>query len=366
MSTKASILVVDDTPANLRLLVNILSENGYKARPTTNGRTALRAARNTKPDLILLDINMPEMDGYAVCEALKSDETLRDVPVIFVSALDEVMDKVRAFRVGGADYVTKPFEFTEVLARIETHLTLARQRREIEERRTREARYEDRLDETKSSFNRSALPPLSQIDEFASAIEQAGAAGNPQVRTYLDHIRRSTKDVVTLVDEMLDVVRVEAGLGLELQPLDLGAFVEKTVDPESLPDHTLTVSVEANELLLIDADEGKLAAMLGQLLDNAQKFTPPGGTITVRVVHLGFEHVMLYVTDTGPGIPPEAHPYIFDKFYRGPGVEDLPGRGLGLSIVEAISEQHNAELDFASEPGKGTTFSVRFARRLTE
>lgn len=121
---RASILVVDDTPNNLRLLSSLLTEQGYKVRSVVNGPMALTACRAAPPDLILLDINMPQMNGYEVCEKLKSDELTAEIPVIFISALDEVIDKVKAFQVGGIDYITKPFQFEEVKVRLETHLTL--------------------------------------------------------------------------------------------------------------------------------------------------------------------------------------------------------------------------------------------------
>src|ERR1035437_6404886 len=121
-----NILMVDDTPANLLLLEKMLMERGYKARPVLSGKLALLAARTEPPDLILLDIAMPEMNGYEVCEQLKADAALKDIPVIFISALNETIDKVKAFGVGGVDYVTKPFQFEEVYARVQTHLQLRR------------------------------------------------------------------------------------------------------------------------------------------------------------------------------------------------------------------------------------------------
>lgn len=130
----ASILVVDDTPANLSLLAGLLKKKGYRVRPVPSGRLALEAAGKEPPDLVLLDINMPEMDGYEVCRRLKEDERLCGIPVIFISALSETLDKVRAFRTGGVDYVTKPFQFEEVEARVETHLAIRRLQREKEER----------------------------------------------------------------------------------------------------------------------------------------------------------------------------------------------------------------------------------------
>ena len=128
---QADILIVDDTLTNLKVLTGMLKERGYKTRPIPSGKLALQAVRNTPPDLILLDINMPEMTGYEVCAHLKADEKLKDIPVIFISAISETIDKVKGFSIGGVDYITKPFQVDEVLARVETHLKLHRQECEL-------------------------------------------------------------------------------------------------------------------------------------------------------------------------------------------------------------------------------------------
>jgi phosphoserine phosphatase RsbU/P len=130
----ADILIVDDTPANLRLITEMLRERGFKTRPVLSGKLALQAAKSSPPDLVLLDINMPELDGYAVCEQLKTDARMREVPVIFLSARDETIDKVRAFRTGAVDYISKPFHIEEVEARVNVHLKLKALRQESEER----------------------------------------------------------------------------------------------------------------------------------------------------------------------------------------------------------------------------------------
>ncbi len=131
-SSKAKILIVDDTLINLRLLSSMLGNNGYSVYEATDGRTALAEVHTHTPDLILLDIRLPGMDGYEVCRQIKTDETTRHIPVIFVSALDEQTDKVQGFAVGGVDYITKPFQSKEVLARVETHLTLRNLQRQLE------------------------------------------------------------------------------------------------------------------------------------------------------------------------------------------------------------------------------------------
>src|SRR5271155_4031955 len=129
----ANILLVDDAPANLQVLAGMLKNRGYKARPVPSGKLALLAARKDPPDLILLDINMPDMNGYEVCEHLKADDNLKGIPIIFISALTEPLDKVKAFAIGGVDYLTKPFQMEELHARVETHLKLRRLQIELEE-----------------------------------------------------------------------------------------------------------------------------------------------------------------------------------------------------------------------------------------
>ena len=137
MTIGGNILVVDDTKENLRILADALGEEGYKVRPALSGRMALEAARKELPDLILLDILMPGMDGYEVCGILKADQVLKDVPVIFISALNEVGDKMKGFSAGGVDYISKPFQTEEVLARVKTHLKLRKLQKDVEEKNTR-------------------------------------------------------------------------------------------------------------------------------------------------------------------------------------------------------------------------------------
>ena len=162
---KADILIVDDTPANLRLLGGMLQQHDYGVRPVPNGELALKAATNQRPDLILLDINMPGMDGYEVCARLKEDPILRKVPVIFISALDETIDKIKAFQVGGVDYVTKPFQIEEVLARVHTHLTIHRLQVELEEHnQTLEAKVAEQVKEI-SEAQLATIFALSKLSE---------------------------------------------------------------------------------------------------------------------------------------------------------------------------------------------------------
>jgi sigma-B regulation protein RsbU (phosphoserine phosphatase) len=157
---KGDILIVDDTPANLRLLSQMLAEQGYQVRPVPDGQLALAATRAEPPDLILLDVRMPEMNGYEVCENLKADAKTRDIPIIFISALDATQDKVQAFTVGGVDYITKPFQVEEVLARVETHLALRKLQKQLQDANKR---FEEELalaGQIQASFLPDDLPQV--------------------------------------------------------------------------------------------------------------------------------------------------------------------------------------------------------------
>jgi sigma-B regulation protein RsbU (phosphoserine phosphatase) len=160
VTPKADLLIVDDNPANLRLLSGMLVENGYKVRSAINGALALMAAQNAPPDMVLLDINMPGMSGYEVCQRLKDDERVRDIPVIFISALDATSDKVRAFDTGAVDYVAKPFHVEEVLARVETHLSLRRLQQNLERTNVRLQEELRLAGDVQASFLPSRLPDL--------------------------------------------------------------------------------------------------------------------------------------------------------------------------------------------------------------
>ncbi|WP_341529432.1 response regulator [Nostoc sp. UHCC 0302] len=182
---KADILVIDDTPENLNLLSAMLTQQGYKVRSVTKGSTGLRGADAAPPDLILLDINMPEMNGYQVCQHLKVNDRTREIPVIFISALGDVLDKVKAFAVGGVDYITKPFQLEEVLARIENHLTIRKLQTQLQAQNERlqqeiydRAKAEEKFAKVfRSSPNPIAITTVSEtrfIDVNPSFLRMSG------------------------------------------------------------------------------------------------------------------------------------------------------------------------------------------------
>jgi two-component system sensor histidine kinase/response regulator len=355
-----NVIVVDDTPANLQLLTGMLKERGYKVRPVPSGKLALQAAKNDPPDLILLDIMMPEMDGYEVCERLKADEKLKEISVIFISALNETMDKVKAFGVGGVDYVTKPFQFEEVNARVSAHLELHRQRRKLKENYEQLRRLEELRDNLVHMVVHDLRNPLTGISGFldlALALEKETLTEDGL--EYLQTAKRSTTAVIDMVSAVLDVSKMEAGeMKLHLVECDLVRIAADLMSGmESLK--------EAREMILdapaapvtVVADKDLILRVIQNLLGNALKFTPSDGWI-----RLGIEpdenRICVRVRDNGPGVPPEYQERIFEKFGQ---VEARANRqkhstGLGLTFCKLAVEAHGGSVGVESEVDKGSTF----------
>lgn len=194
-ANRGNILVVDDTPANLRLLAGILNGKGYKVRPVPSGELALSAARGLPPDLILLDIMMPEMNGYEVCEKIKADERTRDIPVIFISAINDVLDKVKAFAVGGVDYITKPFQMEEVLVRVETHLAMCQLQSKLKQKNDELTIALEQLQATQNQLIQS---------EKMAALGQLIAGIAHEINTPLGAIRSSIGNIANFLETNLE------------------------------------------------------------------------------------------------------------------------------------------------------------------
>lgn len=360
MSSPANILIVDDTVENLRVLGDMLRRHRYKVRPVTSGKLALQACLAQPPDLILLDINMPGMDGYEVCARLKADPTLMQIPVVFISALSESGDKVKAFLAGGVDYIMKPFQIEEVEARVAAHLEIRRQKQELQ------ANY-DRiraLEETRKNLNRMIVHdlrnPLNAIIAFIEEVGERNPGMSPESRNYLDRAHAASRQLIDMANSLLDLNRLEEGvMKLTLEPVDFAALCREAVSNSSMLLGERAVTVESGaEPPVAEADRSLMLRVIQNILGNALKFTDRAtGVITLRA-ELAGGGVVVAITDNGPGIPREYHGRIFEKFVQ-VGDARIPGvhsTGLGLSLCKLGVEAHGGTIGLESEPGRGTTF----------
>ena len=379
----ASILVVDDIPANLQVLAGMLRDRGYKVRPVPSGKLALLAARHDPPDLILLDINMPEMNGYEVCQHLKADDMLQGIPVIFISALSDQLDKLKAFAIGGVDYITKPFQIEELYARVETHLKVRRLQIELEESNARMAKANEvlcrkqqelsdlhhRKDEFLAMLSHELRSPLAPILNAVQLLRLQTNENELQQQARII-IERQVTQLTRLVDDLMEVSRITTGrVQLRQDRVAVSDIVEQAVETaRPLIDQRqqeLTVSLPPQPIWL-NADAARLQQVVVNLLTNAAKYTADGGQIWLSVQQEGDECV-LRLRDTGVGIAPAVLPRIFDLFTQAERSLDRSqgGLGIGLALVHRMVEMHQGTVEADSVLGQGSEFVVRLPVVLT-
>jgi len=356
---RATIMLVDDTPANLKLLQEMLQVKNYRVLTIPDGQMALSAAASHPPDLILLDINMPGMNGFEVCERLKAEAALEEIPVIFITALAEPADKVRAFAGGGVDYITKPFQAEEVQARVETHLTLYRQKRQLqasyEHLRELETLRDSLVHMVVHDMRSSLMIVLGRL-EMAQRLPQP-EKGAKNITKALD----ATHWLVEMVNSLLDVSKMEAGqLPLEVSTVDLKKLVTETLPQlEPFQGQRRLTFTSPETIAAIPGDATLLRRVLQNLMVNALKFTDPEeGCITVSLERAAEKWVRVSVTDNGPGISPEYREKVFDKFFQVTARPQGEARstGLGLTFCKMTVEAHGGRIGLDCAEDQGSTF----------
>lgn len=397
------ILVVDDTPANLKLLSSLLFEHGYQVRPVTSSLMALKSVSIEKPDLIILDVKMPELDGYEVCRRLKLDEHSRDIPVIFISALDEVGKKVIGFKAGGVDYITKPFQEEEVLIRVETHLALSRMQQELQARNaqleqeiSRRKKVEEellrahderrRLNELKehnrikteffANISHELRTPInvifSALQLYESIIKGClDRNKSSNCHKYINTMKQNCYRLLRLANNLIDLTKIDVGY-FEIYETNINIINLIENITMSVADYIeskgLSIVFDTDlEEKIIACDPDKIERIILNLLSNAVKFTHPGGKIMVSIEN-SIENICIKVKDTGTGIPEEKLNTIFERFVQVDRslTRNHEGSGIGLSIVKALVELHGGKIYANSQIGHGTEIIIFIPCKLVE
>ncbi|HEY9835511.1 MAG TPA: ATP-binding protein, partial [Vampirovibrionales bacterium] len=371
---------------------------GYKVRAVLSGEMALSAAQLNPPDLILLDIMMPDMDGYQVCHKLKNESETCQIPVIFVSAKDQGFDKVKAFAVGGVDYITKPFQVEEVFARIECHLKLnylqmkleeqnyqlqaeicqrnaaekaleeqnEQLRREIERRQIIElalqkanqelARSNADLERFAGIASHDLRSPLATINGYAQLLQMCGKEQlNEKCNDFVEQILKLCNRTNLLIEDLLSYARLnQAQEPFQLLPCD--RLIQQALENLTTEIYTHKAQITYDELPTIMGTESRFVQLFQNLIGNAIKYRREESPNIQVSALLQQDHYLFSIQDNGIGIDEKYWEQIFEIFKRLHSQDDYPGTGIGLATCRKIVEQHGGSIWLKSEVGQGSTF----------
>ena len=363
------ILIVDDVDENLMISSAILKKAGYAIHTAKSGADCIQMAHEIKPHLILLDINMPGMNGLEACEVLKKDPATDSIPVIFLTAISDSSHIVRAFQVGGVDYIVKPFRAQELLARVNVHIALQNAQTILR----KQNEHLEQLNKEKSEFLGIAAHdlknPLSGIIGLAELLvtRQETQISEKDVSDMSQQIKHSAQFMFEIVANLLDVNKIEEGnITLAPKMLDVYAMSMMLIDRYELAAErkslTFVKPVAPPALSPIYADELATAQVLDNLISNAVKYSPQGKTIHVVMEAADEGFVRVSVRDEGQGLTEDDKTKLFQKFSKlsARPTADEHSTGLGLSIAKKLIDLMNARVSVESEEGKGATFIVDF------
>jgi signal transduction histidine kinase len=361
----AKILLVDDQPTNLKLLRQTLEPAGYSILAAADGLRTLELARRACPDLILLDVMMPEMDGYQTCQKLKEDPATAAIPVIFITARTDTASVVQGFETGAVDYLAKPFQREEVLIRVATHLRVDRLARQLAAANKRIREASRRKSRFLASMAHELRTPMNAIVGFTRRVQRKSKDILPQQqRDNLDKVLTSSDHLLSLIDEILDLSKIEAGqMTVHPAVFDPRQLVEDCCDtlrPLVGPEVELCHQV-APTIGQAHTDASRLRQIIINLVGNALKFTA-AGSVRVGIEAEGTNNdvsLVITVADTGSGITAADLGTIFEEFCQVESVDrNKKGTGLGLSITKSLTQLLGGTIAVESEEGRGSTFTV--------
>lgn len=363
MQHKKNIYIVDDVYENIQVLGHTLNSNGYNISVARNGEQALTGIKTKKPDLVLLDVSMPGIDGYEVCEKLKEDEETAEIPVIFITARTQTDDIVKGFKAGGVDYITKPFNTEELLLRVKTQLDLVDSKKQLIE-----------LNATKDMFFRiishDLRGPISILLSFTGLmVNHIDRLSTEEMKDYLSQLNKKTAVASKLLENLLLWARSQSG-EIEHNPeeIPLAELINEQAElfNSDLQNKQIEFTSQIEENCLIYADKNMINTVLRNLCSNAIKFTPEKGKISVKCQPSN-NHFEISVIDNGVGIKPEHIDKIFriDKYYSTKGTANEKGSGLGLILCKEFVEKNGGKIWVDSNVQTGSSFTFTVSKPIS-
>ncbi|PIB38700.1 hybrid sensor histidine kinase/response regulator [Maribacter sp. 4G9] len=362
-TAQINIAIIDDELMNLEMLGFLIRQLGFGTTAIQHSLEAMEILEKSVPDLLLLDVKMPKMDGFELCSKIKEHRKLKEVPIIFITGLDQTENKIKGLELGGVDYITKPFNPLELKARVKTHIELSLAKRKVDEQAKKLQEDIAIKNRMFSIIGHDLRSPLSAAKLKMDFI-QRGIIDHTSpnfINGTVYEISRTMDEALNLLQNLLGWGRSESGQ-IEIIPekLVLHDMVEETFRLLKLPSEhkEITLINEIPEDTYAQADMNTTKTVLRNLISNAIKFTPKQGTIKVEVENKG-KSVYISVTDNGQGIAKEDIKKILNpkKHFSQLGTEKEPGTGLGLILCQIFIKKNGGKLTIDSEPGKGSSFT---------
>ena len=374
-----TILIVDDQPANLEVLSHTLLDAGFNVAVAIDGESALQQVEYKQPELILLDVLMPGIDGFETCRRLKENPLTNQIPVIFMTVTHETVDKVKGFSLGAVDYITKPFEQKEILARVRTHLQLhslkkrlSKQNEHLQQELRLRKRVEQRLQQLNQELSRSnqeleqfayvtshdLQQPLRTIENFTQLLAQSYSDqldGDEEAEQIISFVLNGVSRMKALINDLLTYSRITTQRK-ELQSADCEVILEIVTSNLELLIRETDTTITSGSLPTVKANQQQLVQLFQNLIDNAIKYRrqqPPAIKIGAKAKNGEW---LFWVKDNGIGISSEHNERIFLIFQRLHTSKEYPGTGIGLAICQKIVQLHHGKIWLDSELGQGTTF----------
>lgn len=355
MDSKKRILIVDDNEDTVELLKKRLRSEEYDTAEAYDGEEGLKKVIDYNPDLIVLDVMMPKIDGYEVCRRLKLDETTRYIPIIMLTAKSDVESKVKGLNIGADDYLPKPFDYKELSARVRSLLTIkAAHEKLVEEKKS--GALEQMMDQVAHEIRN----PLTSIGGFARKVYGKLPEGDPN-KKYMEMI---IDDVAILENMIKQLIELKTMAVSYKEPTNINEVILKAlkVFEQEFEQKAIDVETELTDNLpLIPADDKLLKRALCNLIKNSIEAMAEGTKLLKIASRLSDDHIEILVSDSGKGIPKDKIKNIFDPFVT----SKVYGPGLGLTFTHKIIQDNNGTISADSEPGKGTTFTITFPAKTS-
>lgn len=351
-----NILIVDDSPEHIRIASFILKDLGYPIRVSNNGKTALKLIEQQIPTLVLLDVRMPQFDGFEVCNIIKSNPLYQDIAIIFMTA-DQDEDSIqKGFLIGAQDYVVKPYKASELIARVKTHIKLASQASALK------YAYKE-LDQFCHTVSHDLKSPLHVIKQLSSllGLELEGTLSE-DAKEIMQRIDNKSNEIILMIDRLLEFSKM-GQLECHFVNIDLTSIFKETMNELTSLEPSRKVKFTSNHLPIIYGDKTLLRFLAQNILNNALKFSSRN---CITIIDISFkEHKDTYeilIKDNGVGFDMKYSNKLFHVFERLHSKEEFDGSGVGLAIVQKITQRHYGSVSIYGELNKGTTVTLTFPK----